>query len=79
MPDRAAGRQRALDLDHGTAGVRGERLRRADVRVRILPPIPTAGLAVADVDRLREETRSRIAEALGVPPSPPDPVPAASR
>jgi len=57
----------------------GVRIRRADVRVRILPPIPTAGLRVADVDRLREETRGRIAEALDGPPAPPDPLPAASR
>jgi len=57
----------------------GVRIRRADVRVRILPPIPTAGLRVADVDRLREETRGRIAEALGGPPAPPDPLHAASR
>jgi 1-acyl-sn-glycerol-3-phosphate acyltransferase len=42
----------------------GVRIRPTDVRVRILASIPTAGLAVADVDRLREETRSRIAAAL---------------
>lgn len=42
----------------------GARIRPALVRVRILPPIPTAGLATADVDRLREETRARIAAAL---------------
>lgn len=36
----------------------------AHVRVRILPPVPTAGLAVADVDRLREEVRARLAAAL---------------
>jgi 1-acyl-sn-glycerol-3-phosphate acyltransferase len=35
------------------------------IRIRILPAIPTAGLGAADVDRLREETRARIAAALG--------------
>jgi 1-acyl-sn-glycerol-3-phosphate acyltransferase len=34
------------------------------IRVRILPPIPTKGLTGGDVDRLREETRTRIAAAL---------------
>ncbi len=57
----------------------GARIHRADVRVRILPPIPTAGLRVDDVDRLREETRGRIAEALGVPASVPAPVPVTPR
>jgi 1-acyl-sn-glycerol-3-phosphate acyltransferase len=42
----------------------GVRIRPTDVRVRILAPIATAGFAVGDVDRLREETRSRIAAAL---------------
>lgn len=51
----------------------GARIRRAEVRVRILAPIPTAGLAAADVDALREETRRRIAEALESLPSPPPP------
>jgi 1-acyl-sn-glycerol-3-phosphate acyltransferase len=46
----------------------GVRIRPADVRVRILPPIPTAGLRLEDVDQLREETRGRIAEALGATP-----------
>ncbi len=49
----------------------GARIRPAEVRVRILPPIATAGLSLEDVDRLREETRSRIAEALGLAPSTP--------
>jgi len=54
----------------------GARIRPADVRVRILAPIPTARLRVEDVDRLRGETRARIAEALGAgaptgaPPTP---------
>jgi 1-acyl-sn-glycerol-3-phosphate acyltransferase len=43
----------------------GARIRPAGVRVRILAPIPTAGLGAGDVDRLREETRARIAAALG--------------
>lgn len=34
------------------------------IRVRILSPIATAGLGAADVDRLREETRARIAAVL---------------
>jgi 1-acyl-sn-glycerol-3-phosphate acyltransferase len=42
-------------------------IRPSDVRVRILTPIATVGLGVADVDRLREETRTRIAEALASP------------
>jgi 1-acyl-sn-glycerol-3-phosphate acyltransferase len=42
----------------------GVRVRATRIRVRILPAIPTAGCSVADVDRLREETRARIAEAL---------------
>jgi 1-acyl-sn-glycerol-3-phosphate acyltransferase len=44
----------------------GIRIRPSDLRVRILPPIPTAGLSIADVDGLREQVRARIAEALGV-------------
>lgn len=36
-------------------------IRPSRIRVRILPPIPTAGF---DVDALREETRRRLAEAL---------------
>lgn len=39
-------------------------IRPSRIHVRILPPIPTAGLTVRDVDRLREETRARIAAAL---------------
>jgi len=34
------------------------------IRVRILPPIPTAGLTAADVDGLREQVRARLAEAI---------------
>ena len=49
----------------------GVRIRPARVLVRILPSIPTAGLRVEDVDRLREETRARIAEALGGPAATP--------
>ncbi len=45
----------------------GARIRPATVRVRILAPIPTAGLGAGDVDRLREETRARIAAALATP------------
>ena len=47
----------------------GLRIRRGEVRVRILPPIPTAGLAGSDVDRLREATREAIAAAIGEAPS----------
>ena len=36
----------------------------ASARVRVLAPIPTAGLAAADVPRLREVARARIGEAL---------------
>jgi 1-acyl-sn-glycerol-3-phosphate acyltransferase len=43
----------------------GLRVHPSDVRVRILAPLPTAGLSARDVDGLREETRSRIAAALG--------------
>ncbi len=39
-------------------------LRPSHIRVRILPPVPTTGLAVADVDHLREVVRDRLAEAL---------------
>jgi 1-acyl-sn-glycerol-3-phosphate acyltransferase len=42
----------------------GLRIRRSEVRVRILDPIPTAGLTSEAVDRLREETRARIAGVL---------------
>jgi 1-acyl-sn-glycerol-3-phosphate acyltransferase len=42
-------------------------IRPARIRVTILPPIPTAGLRVEDLDRLREETRQRIAAALAPP------------
>ena len=42
----------------------GVRIHRSSMRVRILPPLPTAGLSAADVDRLREETQARIAAAL---------------
>lgn len=48
-------------------------IRPSDVRVRILAPIPTAGLEVSDVDRLREETRTRLAEALAPPAGDPAP------
>ena len=51
----------------------GVRIRRSDVRVRILPAIATAGLGVGDVDRLREETQARIAEALALFPASPLP------
>jgi 1-acyl-sn-glycerol-3-phosphate acyltransferase len=40
------------------------RLRPAVIRVRILPPIPTTGLVTADVDALREQVRTRLAEAV---------------
>jgi 1-acyl-sn-glycerol-3-phosphate acyltransferase len=42
----------------------GIRIHPSDMRVRILPSIPTTGLSAEDVDRLREEVRARIAEAL---------------
>lgn len=42
-------------------------IRPSHIRVRILPPIPTAGLSSEAVDRLREETRTRIAAALAEP------------
>ena len=44
----------------------GIRIHRSAMRVRILAPIPTAGLPAGDVDRLREEVRTRIAAALQV-------------
>ncbi len=53
----------------------GLRIRPSRVRVRILAPLPTAGLRVEDVDRLREEPRGRIAAALGLAPPPPDRAP----
>jgi 1-acyl-sn-glycerol-3-phosphate acyltransferase len=46
-------------------------IRPSRIRVRILPPIPTAGMTVAHVDRLREETRERIAAALDGAAAPP--------
>lgn len=39
-------------------------IRPSRIRVRILPAIPTTGLAGGDVEWLREETRARIAAAL---------------
>jgi 1-acyl-sn-glycerol-3-phosphate acyltransferase len=39
-------------------------IRPARIRMRILPPIPTAGMRSGDVDRLREETRARLAAVL---------------
>jgi 1-acyl-sn-glycerol-3-phosphate acyltransferase len=39
-------------------------LRPSHIRVRVLPPVPTAGLAVADVDRLREAVRSLLASEV---------------
>jgi 1-acyl-sn-glycerol-3-phosphate acyltransferase len=44
-------------------------IRPSRVRVRILAPIPTTGLTATDVDRLREEVRTRIADAVGATPS----------
>lgn len=44
-------------------------IRPSRVRVLVLEPIPTTGLTAADVDRLREEARTRIAEALEATPS----------
>ena len=52
----------------------GLRIRRSAVRVRILAPLPTTGLSADAVDRLREETRARIAAALVAP----GPAPAAT-
>ena len=40
-------------------------VRPARIRIRILEPISTAGLGQDAVERLRDETRARIAEALG--------------
>jgi 1-acyl-sn-glycerol-3-phosphate acyltransferase len=51
----------------------GVRIHRSDMRVRILPPLPTTGLTATDVDRLREEVRERIAAALEAPPTRPPP------
>ncbi|HEY6097861.1 MAG TPA: lysophospholipid acyltransferase family protein, partial [Anaeromyxobacter sp.] len=52
-------------------------IRPARIRVRILPPIATAGLRGEDVDRLREETRRTIAAALAEAEAPhPAPGPA---
>jgi 1-acyl-sn-glycerol-3-phosphate acyltransferase len=36
----------------------------SDIRIRILPPVPTAGLGPDDVDRLRREVRDRLEGAL---------------
>ena len=47
----------------------GLRIHPSDVRVRILAALPTAGLTADDVDRLREQTRVRIAVALGLEPA----------
>lgn len=57
VPVAIHGAGEAMPPDHAA-------IRRSEVRVRILAPIPTVGLSVADVDRLREEARTRIAEAL---------------
>jgi 1-acyl-sn-glycerol-3-phosphate acyltransferase len=40
-------------------------VRPATITVRILEPVPTAGLLGRDVRRLREDVRDRIADALG--------------
>jgi 1-acyl-sn-glycerol-3-phosphate acyltransferase len=39
-------------------------MRSGIVRVRVLPPIPTAGMTSADADRLGKETRDRMLAAL---------------
>jgi 1-acyl-sn-glycerol-3-phosphate acyltransferase len=39
-------------------------IRPACIRVRILDPVPTAGLGRGDVERLRDEVRARLARAL---------------
>jgi 1-acyl-sn-glycerol-3-phosphate acyltransferase len=57
VPVAIAGAGRAMPAD--TA-----RLRAAHIRVRILPPVPTAGLRVEDVERLREQVRAALVEAL---------------
>jgi 1-acyl-sn-glycerol-3-phosphate acyltransferase len=44
-------------------------IRPAMIRVRILAPVATTGLVVADVDALREAVRTRLAEALGEDPA----------
>ena len=57
VPVAIAGAGRAMPAD--TA-----RLRQAHIRVRILPPVPTTGLTVDDVERLRETVRTTLVEAL---------------
>ncbi|HEV2734713.1 MAG TPA: lysophospholipid acyltransferase family protein [Longimicrobiaceae bacterium] len=57
----------------------GRRLEPGDVEIRVLDPIPTAGLGEADVLPLMREARRRMAAALsdmavarGLPPAPPE-------
>lgn len=57
VPVAIRGAGAAMPPDHAV-------IRRSEVRVRILPAIQTTGLGASDVDRLREEARARIAEAL---------------
>lgn len=61
------------------------RLEPGDVEIRVLDPIPTTGLAEADVLPLMREARRRMAAALsdmavkrGLPPAPPEEEPAAA-
>ncbi len=57
----------------------GRRLEPGDVEIRVLDPIPTAGLGEGDVLPLMREARRRMAAALsdmavarGLPPTPPE-------
>ena len=54
----------ALDGTMGALPKHGWRFGDADVRLKVLDPIPTAGLTLADVPALRERTRRAIAEQI---------------
>ncbi|HTN53436.1 MAG TPA: lysophospholipid acyltransferase family protein [Anaeromyxobacter sp.] len=66
VPVAISGAGEAMPPDQ--AGIRPSR-----IRIRILPPLPTLGLGLVDVEALREETRRRIAAALAVMEGAPSP------
>lgn len=49
---------------HGLVDMKRRRVRPGPVRVRVLPPIETAGLAARDVEPLLQSTREKMLEAL---------------
>ena len=61
----------ALDGTMDAIPKHGWRFSRADVRLDVLEPVPTAGLTVADVEALRDRVRQRIVDHVaawrGVP------------